>query len=452
MTGKATIDWRTALRRPIQDEFTIAEPEDLDWAVYRSIKMVRAAKIVKLNHQVFDRNVIITVEARHGVMEERFANLGWMRKHEPEVGGYIVVYDNDYVSYSPSVPFEKGHIRLDTPAGEPDRSNHAMLRREVQAIASQLGEHFVIVGVPVKQMLLNAIAMYGEPEPPELQLATLPDGTVDDDCARLAKLTSKIESAFLVPQEHLGADLDSSFLELVTTGMTSLVTGADAKIEFRDPDHNVENEFHNWAVSHGLLRDGHKPHATVMQAYDELLDKCDELEKRLAARNLSWAEVCVLTERQRQIVNEGHQPEGDDTYQNNELAKAAGCYLLYADAYPNASEPPTLWPWNPAAYKPKGYRQNLVRAAALILAELDSVDRKSVDWGTQPDRTVIQHLRTERDEIEQQTIATMLHDLFYAPSSPVSPNVAQLIEEWYPKLQASKAAKAAKRDSEVSNG
>ena len=33
----------------------------------------------------------------------------YVRKHDPEVGGYYVVYEGGYKSYSPSEPFEEGY-------------------------------------------------------------------------------------------------------------------------------------------------------------------------------------------------------------------------------------------------------------------------------------------------------------------------------------------------------
>lgn len=33
----------------------------------------------------------------------------WFRKHKPEVGGYYVVYEDGYKSYSPAASFESGY-------------------------------------------------------------------------------------------------------------------------------------------------------------------------------------------------------------------------------------------------------------------------------------------------------------------------------------------------------
>lgn len=36
----------------------------------------------------------------------------YMRKHRPEIGGYYVVYDDGYKSFSPAKAFEDGYTRL----------------------------------------------------------------------------------------------------------------------------------------------------------------------------------------------------------------------------------------------------------------------------------------------------------------------------------------------------
>jgi hypothetical protein len=36
----------------------------------------------------------------------------WLDKHNPEVGGYYVVYDDGYESFSPAKAFEEGYTRL----------------------------------------------------------------------------------------------------------------------------------------------------------------------------------------------------------------------------------------------------------------------------------------------------------------------------------------------------
>lgn len=84
----------------------------------------------------------------------------------------------------------------------------------------------------------------------------------------------------------------------------------------------------------------------------------------------------VIAERQRQIKVEGWTLEHDDVYTNNELPRAAACYALTASGWstPSAIQ---LWPdnWDNSALKPTTPRRDLVKAAALILAEIERLDR-----------------------------------------------------------------------------
>jgi hypothetical protein len=78
----------------------------------------------------------------------------------------------------------------------------------------------------------------------------------------------------------------------------------------------------------------------------------------------------VLAERQRQISVEGWAPEHDDKYSERQLAYAAACYAAES---PQLNE--VVWPWPSHWWKPTTYRRNLVKAGALILAEIERLDR-----------------------------------------------------------------------------
>lgn len=45
----------------------------------------------------------------------------WIRRHNPEPGGYFVRYEDGYTSYSPAEAFEKGYTRIDPLAAAPSR-------------------------------------------------------------------------------------------------------------------------------------------------------------------------------------------------------------------------------------------------------------------------------------------------------------------------------------------
>ncbi|PRD42070.1 hypothetical protein C5748_18100 [Phyllobacterium phragmitis] len=83
-------------------------------------------------------------------------------------------------------------------------------------------------------------------------------------------------------------------------------------------------------------------------------------------------EVCskalddISAERRRQIDVEGWTPEHDDAYVHRDLAKAAACY---------ATGHVDRWPWPLKWWKPSNYRRSLVKAGALILAEIERLDR-----------------------------------------------------------------------------
>ncbi|MNG25049.1 hypothetical protein D3C84_1098460 [compost metagenome] len=83
----------------------------------------------------------------------------------------------------------------------------------------------------------------------------------------------------------------------------------------------------------------------------------------------------VLAERLRQVEAEGWTPEHDDEHDTGSLGSAAGCYAMYTLAYP-AGDPPPTWPWDKTWWKPSlDRRRNLIKAGALILAEIERVDR-----------------------------------------------------------------------------
>ncbi len=105
---------------------------------------------------------------------------------------------------------------------------------------------------------------------------------------------------------------------------------------------------------------------------------------------MSRATDDVLAERARQVLAEGWSPEHDDTHVNGELALAGAAYAIHSSAVlvpPPEEDKPSLryslmahasgaWPWQ-FGMKPKSPRFNLIRAAALIIAEIERIDRAS---------------------------------------------------------------------------
>jgi hypothetical protein len=89
----------------------------------------------------------------------------------------------------------------------------------------------------------------------------------------------------------------------------------------------------------------------------------------------------VLKERTRQIHGETFNQEHDDCHTEGELAKAAVCYAWISAQGETLraafDRPPPTWPakWDKDSWKPTDRRRDLVKAGALILAEIERLDR-----------------------------------------------------------------------------
>ena len=98
--------------------------------------------------------------------------------------------------------------------------------------------------------------------------------------------------------------------------------------------------------------------------------------------------VCheIANERCRQVTQERFDTAHDDAHADGSLAIAASCYAMNAATWASAaphlesryrdlSPQPTRWPWLAKWWKPRSQRRDLVRAAALIVAEIERLDR-----------------------------------------------------------------------------
>lgn len=91
----------------------------------------------------------------------------------------------------------------------------------------------------------------------------------------------------------------------------------------------------------------------------------------------------VLVERRRQVEKEGYEPDHDDEHKNEEIAAYAAYYAMppgvrewsaaetgYAETFGEAIVPDG---WRPTTLGDR--RRELVKAGALILAEIERLDR-----------------------------------------------------------------------------
>jgi len=100
----------------------------------------------------------------------------------------------------------------------------------------------------------------------------------------------------------------------------------------------------------------------------------------------------ITEERERQISKEDWTPEHDDLHNHRELARAGCAYVMHyiersafvgnmitLDNYKKTilSEPLDMWPedWKRKDFKPETPLRTLVKAGALIAAEIDRLQR-----------------------------------------------------------------------------
>lgn len=94
----------------------------------------------------------------------------------------------------------------------------------------------------------------------------------------------------------------------------------------------------------------------------------------------------VILERRHQVEDLRYNTAHDDQHDQKEIARAAGGYVhhyIYRTGVPGsvyqADPMPPTWPWDEIYWNPQTPREDLVRAAALIIAEIERIDRAAVD-------------------------------------------------------------------------
>ncbi|EKJ7124053.1 hypothetical protein ABZR07_29590 [Pseudomonas aeruginosa] len=134
------------------------------------------------------------------------------------------------------------------------------------------------------------------------------------------------------------------------------------------------------------------PFGAKLNRISEKLERCDALLAARAAQagQVPQAWLDVQAERRRQVEAEGWTPEHDDEHDSGEIACAAACYAL-PPAHPARIEgalgrygrDPNIWPWTRDWWKPapNDRRRELIKAGALVLAEIERLDRAAATQG-----------------------------------------------------------------------
>ena len=76
---------------------------------YKCHKVVEASKIVAVMQRGFAGGAWIDTDDYDTYIMDSL----WLIKHTPHVGGYLVRYQDGYMSYSPADAFEDGYTELE---------------------------------------------------------------------------------------------------------------------------------------------------------------------------------------------------------------------------------------------------------------------------------------------------------------------------------------------------
>lgn len=102
--------------------------------LYKCHKHVRAARIIAVDFNVPDHfGADLLVETPDKQRHKISVSPEYVAKHAPFVGGYYVVYEDGYASFSPATAFESGY-RLE----QADREEEATLRQASLDLGNEL--------------------------------------------------------------------------------------------------------------------------------------------------------------------------------------------------------------------------------------------------------------------------------------------------------------------------
>jgi hypothetical protein len=117
-----------------------------------------------------------------------------------------------------------------------------------------------------------------------------------------------------------------------------------------------------------------------------LISELERVRSELAAcqsATQSPALADIAAERRRQMEVEGWTPEHDDAHSDGQMAVAAASYAMHAHQPERIKRitAPMYWPWAYEWFKPSTARRDLVKAGALIAAEIERLDRAEQKGG-----------------------------------------------------------------------
>ncbi|WP_436590157.1 hypothetical protein [Pseudomonas aeruginosa] len=180
--------------------------------------------------------------------------------------------------------------------------------------------------------------------------------------------------------------------------LDDLLAAAPAQAQHSVPDHaELLQALERTHAGHMVGHDqSDQPKGGYSDGYVNGFGECIKVARKVLAaapgKEVPQAWLDVQAERRRQITVEGFDTSNDDA-SAGQIAQAAGCYALHAGGigtdWPGGirNGSALFWPWDEEWWKPKSARENLVRAGALVLAEIERLDRAGISQSPQPGAT-----------------------------------------------------------------
>ncbi|EOC2022920.1 TPA: hypothetical protein ACQQHD_003571 [Pseudomonas aeruginosa] len=291
--------------------------------------------------------------------EQRLADWDEMRKERDaalaRVADMKTMADN-YCALLMDANAKLAEMERQEPVALADRGLHAFWVKWTEAAAGLYGPGIKLYTAPVVQAQ---------------QLHDL-DKQCRDDVARALGLRPNQERGFAW-----------SYL------LASIKSCVKASEDSAQAQHSVPGDIMRDAQRYRWLRDQQFYFSFSTENSDAGISSCTAgMSSRF--KNLSWVDAAidsaiaaapgtevpqawldVQAERRRQITAEGWTPDHDDLYCAAELPRAAAAYILSGAN----DEAPAIWPFSAKWWKPRDARANYMRAGALILAEIERLDR-----------------------------------------------------------------------------
>ena len=160
---------------------------------------------------------------------------------------------------------------------------------------------------------------------------------------------------------------------------------------------NLDNEikFYDHHANDKLKKDreSNRRMAELLRELKKIREENETLKEKLPFREEDkWITIFgstglfdIALERKKQCFETKYTKEYDDQWTKGELATAAACYAV--STFWGFMQ--IIWPWAPHCWKPspKNRRHELVKAGALIAAEIDRLDRIKKPFNKSEDKT-----------------------------------------------------------------